>query len=444
MVNAFDNAYARVPQQSFDDALRVAVELCKVTYAIICLKDGEHLQVHASFSARGGKAAPEVCREARIPDDLAVVTDLQALPKRTHILLPGGATRFYVAVPLRTSTGGDLGVLCLLDDTPRPAGLTEAQQACLQGLARQIVTLFKLQRAAHEHRGQQILHQRILDSATDYAIIAMDRGGRVTRWNTGAEQILGWREGEMLGDPAHVFFTPEDRADGRPETEMALALKNGRAPDERWHLRKGGERFFASGEMMPLKDETGTVQGFLKILRDRSWQRADEAALSKVQDQLRLAVSATDVGIFDYDLITGKLGWDARTCALFGLPAGTAVSYDTFLAGLHPEDRDWVDQAVKTVLAPGSDGTYDIAYRTIGLQDGIERWVAAKGQVFFENGRAVRFIGTTRDITEDRRAEQVLRETEERYRMAARATNDAIWDWNLASDHIRWNEAVQT
>ena len=85
----------------------------------------------------------------------------------------------------------------------------------------------------------------------------------------------------MLGDPADVVFTPEDRAIGRPQTEMALALRDGRAPDERWHLRKDGSRFWASGEMMPLKDEAGTVQGFLKILRDRSQQRADVAAAAR-------------------------------------------------------------------------------------------------------------------------------------------------------------------
>ncbi|MGK3945901.1 hypothetical protein ABK046_47090, partial [Streptomyces caeruleatus] len=89
----------------------------------------------------------------------------------------------------------------------------------------------------------------------------------------------------------------------------------GSAPDERWHLRKGGERFWANGELMPLKDERGTTQGYLKILRDRTQQRADDDALHKVQDQLHLAVAATNLGIFDYDLITGELGWDARVCA---------------------------------------------------------------------------------------------------------------------------------
>ncbi len=443
-----DDPLNKVPKQSFDDAARLAAELCRMAYAAICLHGAERLQVHACYSSseNSWQLQPVACAEAPIPEGLLVVPDLRQDPVLRHSCLASGegGARFYAAVPLKTARGDVLGTLCLLDPAPRPEGLSMAQQECLDGLARQIATLLELRRAGQQYRDQKMLHERILGSATDYAIIAMDLNGRVTRWNTGAERILGWREDEILGEPVHIVFTPEDRAAGRSEAEMALALRDGRASDERWHLRSGGERFWASGEMMPLKDERGTTQGFLKILRDRTRQRADDAALHKVQDQLRLAIAATDIGIFDYDLITGNLGWDARVYALFGLPPDAPISYDTFLAGLHPDDRAWVDQAVKATLDPAGDGTYDIVYRTVGLTDGVERWISAKGQAFFMEGRPVRFIGTVRDITESRRAEQTLRETEERYRLAARATNDAIWDWDLQTDHLRWNEAVQT
>jgi PAS domain S-box-containing protein len=395
--------------QDFDDLLRLAAELCKVARALICLQAGERLHLRASYSATADKAAPppSLRAQAGVPADLTVVADLRAAPERDRLpIVVPGPERFYVAVPLRSGSGRALGVVILLDGAPRPGGLGEAEQACLRGLARQAVRTLESRHAEQEHRSQQILHQRVLDSVTDSAIIAMDRHGRVTRWNIGAERILGWRENAMRGQSAHVLFTPEDRASGRPEIEMALALKTGRATDERWYLRKTGERFFASSETTPFTDEAGAVLGFLKILRDRSQQRADEAALHKVQDQLRLAVAATDVGIFDYDLVTDHLGWDARMCALFGLPPDATVSYETFLAGLHPDDRAWVDAAVKAVLDPRGNGTYDIAYRTVGLEDGIERWVAAKGQVFFAEGRAVRFIGTVHDITARKRAEE--------------------------------------
>ena len=183
--------------------------------------------------------------------------------------------------------------------------------------------------------------------------------------------------------------------------------------------------------------------GWLGSNSDIHDRRQAQEDLVKAREQLRLAVEATGTGIFDYDLVADTLEWDVRTRALFGLSPDAPVSYDVFLAGLHPDDRAWVDGAVRAVLDPDGTGSYDIAFRTLGIADGVERWVAAMGRAFVTDGRTVRFIGTVRDVTESRRAEGVLRETEERYRLAARATNDAIWDWDLASDHIRWNEAVQ-
>ncbi len=110
----------------------------------------------------------------------------------------------------------------------------------------------------------------ILDSATDYAIITMGAHGRVTSWNVGAQAIMGYAEAEILGRSGDVIFTAEDRANGRFATELRRAAETGRACNERWHLRRDGTRFWASGLMMPLLDADGRPQGFLNILRDRT------------------------------------------------------------------------------------------------------------------------------------------------------------------------------
>ena len=89
--------------------------------------------------------------------------------------------------------------------------------------------------------------------------------------------MLGWTEADVLGQNASLFFTPEDQAAEAPATEMATARDYGRATDERWHVKKGGERFWANGPMMPLvDDETNVIEGYLKILRDRTEQRLAE------------------------------------------------------------------------------------------------------------------------------------------------------------------------
>jgi PAS domain S-box-containing protein len=143
----------------------------------------------------------------------------------------------------------------------------------------------------------------VLESATDFAIISLDLDGMVTSWNTGAERILGWTAEEICGRPADVFFTPEDRQAGIADKEMQAALDQGRGIDERWHLRKDGTRFWASGEMMPLTDEDGTLQGFIKILRDRTGQRHAGEALRRSEEFLRSVLASSDdcIKVLDLD-----------------------------------------------------------------------------------------------------------------------------------------------
>jgi PAS domain S-box-containing protein len=111
----------------------------------------------------------------------------------------------------------------------------------------------------------------ILESALDYAILTVDPAGRVTSWNAGAAHLLGWGEDEAQGMDSRLTFTPEDRASGAPEAEMAQAAAEGRAEDERWHLRKDGTRFWGSGLLVPL--DGSAEPGFLKIMRDRTERR---------------------------------------------------------------------------------------------------------------------------------------------------------------------------
>ena len=130
----------------------------------------------------------------------------------------------------------------------------------------------------------------ILDSAVDFAIITLDPGGHLTGWNVGARNILGWDAAEALGRHARMIWTPEDRAAGVLDEEMRAAREQGRASDERWHLKRDGSRFWASGEMMPLRGEDTTLLGYLKILRDRTGQRlAGEAVRLRAEEFQTLA-----------------------------------------------------------------------------------------------------------------------------------------------------------
>jgi PAS domain S-box-containing protein len=175
---------------------------------------------------------------------------------------------------------------------------------------------------------------------------------------------------------------------------------------------------------------------------------ASDGRLPDVADSavlLRLAVEATGIGIFDYDSATAKLRWDARTRALFGVAPDAAITYaDTFLHALHPEDRERVDALLHAALDPAGAGVFDCEYRVVPAGGGPVRWLASRGRLLVGEDGACRLAGTVRDVTQAKQAEIALQATQERYRLVARATNDAIWDWDLTTDTVLWNEALAT
>lgn len=107
-----------------------------------------------------------------------------------------------------------------------------------------------------------------VESVVDYAFILFDPECRVAAWNIGAERVLGYTSNEIIGQSGAVFFVPEDRESGEFERELAAALRDGRADDERWHIRKDGSRFRASGTLTALRGPQNQVIGFAKVMRD--------------------------------------------------------------------------------------------------------------------------------------------------------------------------------
>jgi two-component system CheB/CheR fusion protein len=130
----------------------------------------------------------------------------------------------------------------------------------------------------------------ILESAVEYAIFSLDYQRRVTMWSRGAERLLGYSQGEILGQSADEIFTAEDRARGAPQQETDTALEKGRAADERWHVRKSGERFWGSGVLMAMRGPMGQLFGFVKILRDHTEAKRHEDAMAAVMLQLENAL----------------------------------------------------------------------------------------------------------------------------------------------------------
>ncbi|WP_435593902.1 ATP-binding protein [Sphingobium phenoxybenzoativorans] len=147
---------------------------------------------------------------------------------------------------------------------------------------------------------------------------------------------------------------------------------------------------------------------------ERCWAHVErvgaEARLRESEERLRLAVENAEIGFWDVDVTNDRLTWPAQTKAMFGISANVPVSMADFYAGLHPDDREATVAAYLAAADPARRALYDVDYRTIGKEDGVLRWVAAKGRgVFDAGGRCVRVTGTALDITARKQAEEDLR-----------------------------------
>jgi two-component system, chemotaxis family, CheB/CheR fusion protein len=107
-----------------------------------------------------------------------------------------------------------------------------------------------------------------VQSIRGYAMFTTDINGRIVTWDRGAVDLFGYRKEDVLGEDASLIFLPEDITKHAPEQEIAQAMENRVAPDERWHVRKDGSLFWANGLMMVMTDEAGRQIGFVKIVRE--------------------------------------------------------------------------------------------------------------------------------------------------------------------------------
>ena len=339
-------------------------------------------------------------------DDIELMLHRRGVPEEAHFS--------FSYTPLRREDGSVGGVFCACTETTRQV-------------------LSQRQTSDAERR-----HRQILDGATDYAIVALDLDGRVTGWNEGARRVLGWSEAEMLGESIDRLFTPEDRARDRGRLEMRDAGAGGAnggasgGKDGSWHVRRSGERFWATGEMTPLRDEAGAVVGYVKVLRDRTEQRLAESRLSESEARFRSLTEAVPgfVWVADRD---GLLTYTSpRWHDYSGLEPGRAAG-DAWTESVHPDERDDARAAWRTAVASGE--RYEVEFR-LRRADGSYRWWLARALPRRNaHGVITLWAGVCTDIETIVAAREALaRSREELETLVAERTADRNRMWQLSTE----------
>ena len=290
-------------------------------------------------------------------------------------------------------------------------------------------------------RDRETRLQLILDSAKDYAIITLDTGGHLTSWNAGSERMLGYAEAEIVGQHGRIIFTPEDSAARKPELEMHLALTEGKAENECWHLRKDGSRFWGSGLVMPLRDAAGDVQGFLKIMQDKTERRQIEQALRQSENRYRTLADGVPqlmwINTADGRLEFCNQHWLSYTGLIPELPLTVPV-----LELFHPEDLPTVVGTRSKAIAAGEAYEFECRVRRF---DNTYRWHLARLVPIKDGeGQVLQWAGIGIDIDDRKQAEESLAESDRRFRFLAESLPHLIWNVDTAGELLfvnqKWSE----
>jgi len=253
-----------------------------------------------------------------------------------------------------------------------------------------------------------------VESATEFAIFTQDQNGIVTSWNAGAERLTGYQNAEILGRMSDAIFTPADIAAGIPHLERAQAMLEGRAEDERWHMRKDGSRFWGSGLLIPL---AGSGAGFVKILRDLTERHIAEKRLRENEELFRVLATNVPQLVFR-SRATGDRTWGSPQWIEFtGLDLEHSLGFG-WLDAIHPDDRE---ATVAAWSQAQQGGEYMIEHRIRRAADGDYRWHQTRAKPI-DNGDPVagEMVGTSTDIHDMRnlrdRQEVLLAELQHRTR----------------------------
>jgi PAS domain S-box-containing protein len=265
---------------------------------------------------------------------------------------------------------------------------------------------------------------RTITDALPALVSYVDKEGYYRLNNRAYETWFGVSRADMAG--RHLKDVLGDNAWEKvgPRFERALAGEEVRFED-RLPYTGGGARW-VSGVYTPFRDQFGTVQGIVVLVNDTSDRKRADEALRESESRSNLAQEAGGVGVFDWDVTSGRSHWTAVHEAIYGMAPGTFPgTHQAWLDRVHPADRQAAaDQLSRWLEKRGRENQME--YRIV-RPNGEVRWVNNRGVATYDaDGRPVRVIGTTIDVTDRRRAEEALRESEVRLRAIVHTAVDAI------------------
>jgi len=420
-----------------EEALRASEERFSSAFAhaaigmVLASIEGRYIQVNRAMCELLGYTEAELLarnfQEISHPDDLAA--DLEKVGQ-----LLAGAVESYQMEKRNLRKDGQvvwisLSVSLLRDETGQP---------------RHFIAQVKDITGRKEAEAELLRQQTELRMLFDYLpalIMFKDTNNRILRVNRRVADAIGKTVEEMEGRPSGDYYAAADQfyADD-------LEVIRSRAPKlgivESFRDKDGRETWIRTNKV-PFFNQAGEVTGVVVLAEDISEHREAEQQLREAAQRLQLATKVTGTGVWDWDLVTNRVVWDEQMFSLYGFDAaGGEVPSEMWANTVLPEDR--AEQLAILQETARQGGRSERKFRIRRVNDGAIRIIYASEMAVTEAGGRQHVVGVSRDVTDIERAAEKLATSEERFRLLAKATQDAIWDWDLNTNALWWNEGYET
>lgn len=276
--------------------------------------------------------------------------------------------------------------------------------------------------ALYKHQAERQIREqrewlRVTLASIGEAVIAGDADGRIRFLNPVAQQLTGWSEPEAMGRPlSSLLRVVSPRAGPKPTEPIGRVLREGVAvvlTDDTVLLAQDDRTVPVGGIASPIVNDAGQVVGTVLVLRDVTEKRDTERVLRESREDLNRAQAVGQIGSWRMNVQRNELHWSDESHRIFGIPKGTPLTYETFLGTVHPDDRDYVHERWTAALR---GEPYDIEHRIVSGE--AVKWVRERAELELDaQGTLLGGFGTTQDISELKRAQEAIRESEARFKL---------------------------
>jgi PAS domain S-box-containing protein len=270
----------------------------------------------------------------------------------------------------------------------------------------------------------------IVNASRD-AIYSWNNNGIITSWNAEAERLFGYTADEMVGKSL-LTLIPEEKLEAAREAIANLLHGEFYGQFETVRLRKDGVPLDVELTVSPIRDGAGAIVGVATVCRDITQRKEVEA-------RLRLAIEAAQLGIWDWNVLTGEMVYSARAKEIYGFDIDAPVTFTQVRDATHRDDLPVTAELSRRARDPAIREKRPYEFRII-RPDGALRWILAHGEAVFApvegKLKAIRYAGTIQDVTEQKRTADALLRSGTRLRLAIEAGKMGVWEYKPATEAL--------